>query len=194
MRFRTHLLGSLAAGLALYPRRPARLAAFVAAGTLIDLDHLLLYSLRTGDWSAVGALRYNAYRHRRARPGDNRPRFGPLRSWLHDPLLMASLCLAGAQALPGLRPVALGLGLHLLLDYAPWPAFAAERLRARGACRSCGRAGGRLYVVRMRRDGRRSSTALCRSCAEAAGAVLPGAPRPPARYSTRARGQLTQRG
>ena len=88
MRFRTHLLTSLAAGLALYPRRPAHAAALVLAGTLIDLDHLLLYALRTGDWSAVGALRYNRYRHYWRQAGDTRPRYGPLRSWLHEPWLV----------------------------------------------------------------------------------------------------------
>ena len=70
MRFPTHLLSSLAVGLAVYPRQPLRLAALVAAGTLVDLDHLLLYSLHTGDWSVVGALRYDRYRNRRIKLGD----------------------------------------------------------------------------------------------------------------------------
>lgn len=179
MRFRTHLLSSLAVGLALYPLRPARLAALVAAGTLIDLDHLWLYSLRTGDWSPVGALRYNRYRHRRARAGDNRPRYGPLRSWLHLPLLVLPPCWAAAGAHPALRPLAVGLTLHLLLDYAHWPAYQGALLRARGVCPSCRRGGGRLYLIFSDETG--SYQALCRACAQATGAVLPPAPRAPGR-------------
>lgn len=121
MRFRTHLLTSLAAGLALYPRRPAHAAALVLAGTLIDLDHLLLYALRTGDWSAVGALRYNRYRHYWRQAGDTRPRYGPLRSWLHEPWLVLPPLWSCAATYPALRPVALGLSLHMLLDHSYLP-------------------------------------------------------------------------
>lgn len=177
MRFRTHLLSSLAVGLALYPRRPARVAALVAAGTLIDLDHLLLYGLRTGDWSVVGALRYDRYRHRRARPGDARPRYGPLRSWLHEPLLMLPACLSAAAGRPALWPLALGLSLHLLLDYAGWAARMGERLRSGGVCRSCRRGGGRIYVMRVEGRGCAAYRALCRACAEGAATGPP----PPAR-------------
>lgn len=167
MRFRAHLLSSLAVGLALYPRRPVRLAALVAAGTLIDLDHLLLYSFGTGDWSVVGALRYDRYRHKAGGAGDNRPRYGSLRSWLHDPLLLLPLSWAIALRRPALRPVALGLSLHLLLDYADWPAHHAEFRRSGGVCRICGRAG-RLTVVRSGRRGAYRYRALCRACAERA--------------------------
>ena len=117
MHYRTHLLTSLAAGLALYPRRPAHAAALVLAGTLIDLDHLLLYVLRTGDRSVVGALRYNRYRHYEWQIGDTRPRYGPLRSWLHAPWLVLPPLWSWAATYPALRPVALGLSLHLLLDH-----------------------------------------------------------------------------
>ncbi|HMQ29589.1 MAG TPA: hypothetical protein PKD53_02630 [Chloroflexaceae bacterium] len=166
MRFRTHLLSSLAAGLALYPRRPARLAALVAAGTLIDVDHLALYIMRTGDWSVVGALRYDRYRHRGMGAGDSRPRYGSLRSWLHKPLLALPLCWAAARS-PRLWPLALGLALHLLLDYADWPAHHGERRRSGGRCRACGR-GGRVTVQRSGRRGAYSYRALCWPCAERA--------------------------
>ncbi len=179
MRFRTHLLSSLAAGLALYPRRPARLAALVAAGTLIDLDHLLLYSLRTGDWSVVGALSYDRYRHRGAGAGDSRPRYGTLRSWLHQPLLALPLCLAAARR-PGLRPLALGVALHLLLDFSDWPAHYAEQLRSGGRCRACGRAG-RVIVLRSGRRGAYRYRALCGACAERAARGQRGPARRPGR-------------
>jgi len=104
--------------MALYPRRPAHAAALVLAGTLIDLDHLLLYALRTGDWSVVGALRYNRYRHYWRQAGDTRPRYGPLRSWLHTPWLVLPPLWSCAAMYPALRPVALGLSLHLLLDHS----------------------------------------------------------------------------
>ncbi len=173
MRFRTHLISSLALGLALYPRRPARLAALVAGGTLIHLDHLLLYSLRSGDWSVVGALRYDGYRHRRARAGDARPRYGPLRSWLHEPLLLLPACWATAAGRPALWPLALGLSLHLLLDYADWPARFSERLRAGGVCRACRRGGSPITIVYVGRRGPGAYRALCRTCA--------GGAAPPAR-------------
>lgn len=164
MRFRAHLLSSLALGLAIYPRRPDRLAALVAAGTLIDLDHLLLYSLATGDWSVAGALRYDRYRNTGAGVGDTRPRYGPLRSWMHNPLLTLPALWAVAARRPALRAVALGLSLHLLLDHLDWPQRAASRRRARGRCQACGRAGVRLHVVRLGRRGRYRYWALCPTC------------------------------
>jgi hypothetical protein len=165
MRFRTHLLTSVLAGVALYPRRPARLAALVAAGTLVDLDHLLLYWLQTGDWSVVGALRYDRYRHRGAGAGDTRPRYGSLRSWLHEAWLVLPPLWLGAAAHPALRPAAVGLSLHLLLDHYDLPWRYAARRRAGGLCQGCGRRG-RLNVHRFGRRGARRYKALCRACEE----------------------------
>jgi hypothetical protein len=166
MRFRTHLATSIALGLALYPRRPRRAAALIAAGTLIDLDHLLLYALQTGDWSIVGALRYDRYRHRGGLPGDTRPRYGPLRSWLHRPLLLLPPLWVAAASRPALRPVAIGLSAHLLLDQYDAPLRALEGLRAAGRCRACGRPGMRLDVHRFGPRGRRQYRALCQPCAQ----------------------------
>ncbi|MCS6881240.1 MAG: hypothetical protein RMK84_02965 [Oscillochloridaceae bacterium] len=160
----THLLISSALGLALYPRRLEHLAALVAAGTLIDLDHMALYGLRTGDWSVVGALRYNRYRGRRYTAGDTRPRYGSLRSWLHNPWLALPLAWAWTGAYPAARPLALGLSLHLLLDHVDMPRRIQARLRARGACQSCGRRGARLEVHRFRHAAGTRYLALCRAC------------------------------
>jgi hypothetical protein len=166
MRFHTHLLSSLALGLALYRRQPAQLATLVAAGTLIDIDHLLLYGLQTGDWSVVGALRYDRYRNRRAGVGDTRPRYGSLRSWLHNPLLTLPPLWALAVGRPRLRAMALGLSLHLLLDHPDWLQHTVERWRSGGACRNCGRTGQRLRVVQRGRHGTRRYRAMCRACAK----------------------------
>ncbi|MCX7791184.1 MAG: hypothetical protein N2378_11140 [Chloroflexaceae bacterium] len=168
MHLRTHLLTSSALGLALYARQPERLAALVAAGTLIDLDHLVLYGLRTGDWSIVGALRYNRYRGRRSTAGDTRPRYGSLRSWLHNPWLALPLAWAWAGAYPVARPLALGLSLHLLLDHVDLPWRVRARLRAGGACQSCGRRGARLEVYRFRHATSARYLALCRACGQRA--------------------------
>lgn len=164
MRFRTHLISSALAGLALYPRQPLHAAALTLAGTLIDLDHLLLYMLQTGDWSVSGALRYDRYRHRLIRPGDSRPRYGPLRSPLHKPWLVLPPLWYAAARRPALRPLALGLSLHLLLDHLEWPWHAAALRRADGRCDRCGATGGRLGVERMAIAGRAQYRALCKRC------------------------------
>jgi hypothetical protein len=161
MRSRTHLISSVAVGLALYPDQPARIAAVAAAGTLVDVDHLLIYALQTGDWSVVGALRYDRYRHRDYGWGDNRPRYGSLRSWLHRPELTLPLIWTLAAIWPALRPIAYGLSLHLLLDHVYTPAYALAWLRARGVCQRCGATGRRLSVHPGRQ---RRLQAICRAC------------------------------
>lgn len=178
MRFRTHLITSALAGLALYPRRPDRAIALTLGGTLIDFDHLLLYIARTGDWSIAGALRYDRYRHRRRPPGDSRPRYGGMRSWLHEPWLLLPPLWAAAWGRPALRPVALGLSLHLLLDNWDLPARLVARARSGGRCDVCGRRGLRLDVHRSGRLGDYSYGVLCRACAERAMQWRPQSARP----------------
>lgn len=179
MRFRAHLISALAAGLALYPSQPGRQAALVAAGTLVDLDHLLLYMFRTGDWSVSGAICYDRYRNRWAVAGDSRPRYGPLRSWLHRPLLVLPLLWPLAARRPALRPVALGVSLHLLLDHYQWPVHYATLRRANGVCGACGRADGRLRVARLGRRGEHGYWALCRACLRRAARIGGHPPGPP---------------
>lgn len=165
MQFKSHLAASAALALALYPRRPLSAAALVGAGTLIDLDHLLLYALQTGDWTVSGALRYDRYRHRAPVRGDSRPRYGPLRSLLHEPLLLLPTAWLLARRHPALRPAALGLSLHLLLDYVYWPRDALLRRRARGRCQVCGRWAGRRLRTRVRyEEGRRLLGVVCPQC------------------------------
>src|SRR5262245_54838746 len=116
MRLRTHLIASTLAGIALYPRSPRRAALMALAGVAVDLDHYLLYALRSGDWSLLGALRYDRRRARPIRPGDTRPRYGSLRSVIHHAALTIPLAWLIASRQPALRPLASGLTLHLAMD------------------------------------------------------------------------------
>lgn len=176
MRFRTHLIASALAGLACYPQRPARALLLTLGGVLIDLDHLALHALRSGDWSPVGALRYNRYRSRRPRAGDQRPRYGSLRSILHRPLLTLPLVWLAALRRPVLRPLALGLTLHLAMDSPrllrwDWRVWR----RAAGRCERCGATDRTLHVRLIRPGGPfwslRNRAAWCTPCARAAHGV-----------------------
>ena len=165
MQFKAHLAASAALALALYPRRPLSAAALIGAGTLIDLDHLLLYALQTGDWTVSGALRYDRYRHRARVRGDSRPRYGSLRSLFHEPLLLLPTIWLLARRNPALLPAAIGLSLHLLLDYVYWPRDMLLRRRARGRCEVCGRAAGRRLRIRVYSEGgRRRLGVICPQC------------------------------
>ena len=172
MRFRTHLIASALAGLVCYPCRPDRALLLTLGGVLIDLDHLALHALRSGDWSPVGALRYNRYRGRRPRPGDARPRYGSLRSILHRPALTLPLVWLAALRRPVLRPFALGLTLHLAMDspvLLRWDRRAWRR--AAGRCERCGAADRRLHVRLIRPSGPfwslRNRAVWCTPCARA---------------------------
>lgn len=162
-------------GLTLYWRSPARAALFVVGGVALDLDHLLLYAARSGDWSTAGALRYDRYRHRSPRPGDTRPRYGSLRSILHQPQLTLPLLWLASRAWPELRPLAGGVALHLALDL-PFLMFDLRVWRrAGGRCERCGTIGAPRYVFwrRLPRHGGAWATlenrvVLCRLCAKEA--------------------------
>ncbi len=156
---------SAATALVVYPRKPQQATALLLSGVLLDLDHLLLYALQSGDWSVAGALRYDRYRHLRIGAGDTRPRYRSLRSWLHQPWLLLPIVWAGAAHRPGLRPLAMGLSLHLALDYTYWPGDMLARLRAHGRCAQCGHKRS-LEIQRIRRAGRLARIALCRTCSQ----------------------------
>ena len=139
MQFRSHLFASALLGLALYPRRPKDAALVTLAGVLIDTDHYLLYASRTGDFSLLGALRYDKRRKGRPPRGDTRPRYGSLRSLAHNAPLTLSLAWGLARLFPAFTPCALGLTLHLALD-TPWATMLDYRVwwRSRGLCERCG--------------------------------------------------------
>jgi hypothetical protein len=184
MQPRTHLWTSALAAALVYPRSPLRAALAAASGVLIDLDHLALYRLRTGDRTLTGALVYNRYRNRPAHSGDNRPRYGSMRSWLHEPAVLPPLLLM-ARHLPALRPIALGVSIHLLLDHAYMPTAFRVALRARGRCELCGAKGRPLrhHFVRHPLDGGSARAgnivALCRPCYRRARECYPLYPPPP---------------
>jgi hypothetical protein len=161
---------------ALYPRRPHKALLVILSGVLVDIDHYLVYAHRSGDWSLIGALRYERRRSRPIRPGDTRPRYGPLRSIIHRPTLTLPLLWLASALWPALQPVAAGVSLHLALD-APWPFLLDWRVRRRskGRCERCGVAGlelGVYHKLRPRDGGSYWAAAnrarWCNTCARAA--------------------------
>jgi hypothetical protein len=172
MRLRTHLLVSSLAGIVLYPRSPRRVALMALAGIAVDLDHYMLFALRSGDWSPLGALRYDRRRGQPIRPGDTRPRYGSLRSIVHRAALTIPLTWLIAYRWPALRPVAAGITLHLALDVSPMRFDWRVWRRARGHCERCGVGGLALGVYYRRPPGRGSArwslenrAAWCSDCA-----------------------------
>ncbi|MDZ4718034.1 MAG: hypothetical protein SH847_06145 [Roseiflexaceae bacterium] len=172
MQFRAHLVAAAAAGLALYPRSLRRAALTALGGVLIDIDHFLLYALRSGDWSLDGALRYDKRRHIRIRPGDTRPRYGSLRSMTHRPWFSLPIMWMLAYAWPGLRPLAIGLTIHLAMDtHLPHYDRQAWK-RAGGRCERCNLPGLELevyWIVLPEHGGDRIATenhaVWCAACA-----------------------------
>ncbi|MBO9319250.1 MAG: hypothetical protein J7460_09515, partial [Chloroflexus sp.] len=118
------------------------------------------------DWSVSGALHYNRYRNRLPQRGDNRPRYGSLRSWLHQPLLVVPALWAFAQHHRWMRPLAAGVTLHLFLDHLAMPAIWVAYLHAGGRCVRCG-SKQRVEVYRRQIQHRQGWqwVALCRRCA-----------------------------
>lgn len=164
MHLRTHLWTSLVTGVALYPRNPRKAALVAMSGVLIDYDHILLYALRSGDWSISGAMRYNHYRYLVPHPGDNRPRFGQLRSYLHHPLVILLINALGYRQV-WFRPIAAGMTLHLLLDHLTLPLQWLAVWRAHGRCQHCGVMGKPLQAQRI--HSRQPFTVLCKECERA---------------------------
>lgn len=173
MHFSTHLLASALAGAALYRRSPLKAALVAVAGVVLDIDHYLLYAARSGDWNPIGALRYNRRRARPYRPGDTRPRYGSLRSVAHRPSLTIPAVWLLSYVWPACQPVAVGLTLHLLMDF-PWSMTLDWRVwrRAHGHCERCGatdRPLGVYHVVMPRFGGDpwalENRAAWCERCA-----------------------------
>jgi hypothetical protein len=172
MRLRTHLLTSTFTGLLLYPRKPVQAALVAFSGVAVDLDHYVLYALRSGDWSLIGALHYDRRRSKPIRAGDTRPRYGPLRSIVHRARLTLPLVWLLARRWPALRPIAVGISLHLALDLSPLGFDRRVWRRARGHCERCGVGGlglGVYYLTSSERGGSRWSpdnrAAWCQTCA-----------------------------
>jgi hypothetical protein len=171
MRLRTHLIASTMLAAALYRRAPRRAALLILGGVSLDVDHYVLYALRSGDWNPIGALRYNTWRHTPKLQGDTRRRYGPLRSVFHMARLSLPIVWLLGRIWPPLRPIGIGVALHLALDFPyirlDWRAWR----RARGRCERCGRRGVPLdvhHVVSPRHGGARwaidNRAVWCRRC------------------------------
>jgi hypothetical protein len=175
MRLRAHILTSGLLGAALYWRSPRKAALLLAGGVLLDADHYLLYGLRSGDWSVRGALRYDRWRNQSIAPGDRRRRYGSLRSVAHSVRFTLPLVWLLSWHWPALRPLSIGVTLHLALDISPLRLDWRVWRRAGGRCERCGRQGLKLsvhYVVPPRRGGScwalENRAAWCYDCALAA--------------------------
>ncbi len=171
MRLHIHILSSLAAGVTLYRHAPARAALLMLGGVGLDADHYLLYALRSGNWNPLTAWRYDRWRHTARTPSDTRPRYGALRSIFHHAQLTLPIVWGLQGRWPVLRPLAIGVTLHLALDL-PFLRFDWRVWRrAAGRCERCGRTDRRrdvIYVVPPRNGGARWALAnravWCRPC------------------------------
>ena len=175
MRLRTHILTSALLGAALYPRAPRKAALLLAGGVLLDADHYLLYALRSGNWNPLSALRYDRWRNQPISPHDRRRRYGSLRSIFHRVRFTLPLVWLLGWRWPVLRPLALGVTLHLALDTSPLRLDWRVWRRAGGRCERCGRLGLRrnIHYVNLPRDGGSrwalyNRAAWCYDCALAA--------------------------
>ena len=171
MRLRAHVLTSALLATALYRRAPRDAALLLIGGVGLDVDHYLLYALRSGDWSPRRAWRHDSQRHAPLHPGERRRSYGPLRSPFHDARLTLPLAWLLSWRWPALRPIAIGVTLHLALDFPflrlDWRVWR----RAQGRCENCGRSDVPLdihYLVMPRHGGARWSidnrAAWCRAC------------------------------
>jgi hypothetical protein len=181
MRLRTHILTSALLGIALYPRARHKAALLLAGGVILDVDHYLLYALRSGNWNPLSALRYDRWRNQPVTAGDQRRRYGSLRSILHRARITLPLAWLLGWRWPALRPLAIGVTLHLALDISPlrldWRAWR----RAAGRCERCGRAAasrGVYYVILPRAGGSRwalhNRAVWCYDCAQVARSTQAG--------------------
>ena len=113
-----------------------------------------------------GVWRFARYRWRERTPGDTLPRYETLRTRLHQPLIVLPILWWLARRGDVWRGLAIGVSLHLLMDYLEWPRAAAAVWRAGGSCPRCGRRR-RLEPLWVRDGSRRGHwTATCRPCRE----------------------------
>src|SRR5690349_13269743 len=171
MRLRTHILTSALLAAAVYPRAPRKAALVLAGGVLLDTDHYLLYALRSGNWNPLSALRYDRWRNQPITADDRRRRYGSLRSIFHSARVTLPLAWLLGWRWPYLRPLAIGVTLHLALDTSPLRLDWRVWRRAGGRCERCGRLGlrrGVYYVNHSRAGGSRwaldNRAAWCYDC------------------------------
>lgn len=150
MRPQTHLITSALLGTALYRRRPRRALLLTLGGVLLDIDHYLLYAIRSGQWNPIAAMSYDRWRYLPRTASDRRQRYGSLRSIFHRPWLTLPLIWGLAARWPAAQPAAIGVTLHLALDFPYLQLDWRVWRRAAGRCERCGAYGRRRRVIRLR--------------------------------------------
>jgi hypothetical protein len=132
VRVRDHIAISTAAAAVLRPWLGRRVLGLWAGGVLIDADHYLWFCRHERRLSLAAAVRFfNA----------GRAPAVPATRALHRPVAVLPLLVVGLVR-RRLRPLALGIGMHVALDAAHTARMDAARLAAlerdRLSCQTCG--------------------------------------------------------
>jgi hypothetical protein len=168
MRVRDHLVLSVAGAALLRPWAGGSALGLVAGGVLIDADHYAWFCLSQRSLNPVAAVRF----FNEAGP----PQHAATRA-LHSPIVLLGVLLAGLHQ-RRLLPLALGMGLHVVLDAHHRArmdeARAAALFRDRFSCQACGSQATPVDTHIRRQPWLMPSYAtknlisLCRPCHEAA--------------------------
>ncbi|MCW3049279.1 MAG: hypothetical protein JWO74_3563 [Solirubrobacterales bacterium] len=168
MRVRDHIALSTAGAALVSPLLGRRALDLWAAGVFVDADHYLWFCLRQRRWSPPAAIRFFNQAHAPQHPATR---------VLHSPAALLAVLVAGVRRRE-LLPVALGMGLHVVLDAhhdaRMDEARAAALERDDFSCQACGTRAG--YVGTHLREQPwllpsyepRNLIALCGPCHEAA--------------------------
>jgi hypothetical protein len=168
VRVRDHIVLSAAGAALLGPWADRGALGFWAGGVLIDADHYVWFCLRQHRLNPVAAMRFfNA-----AHP----PHHSATRA-LHSPVAVLAVLLAGVRRRRVL-PVALGMGLHVVLDAYHQAhmdeARAAALERDEFSCQACGAQAPHVGAHLWRQPrllpsyGLQNLISLCGRCHEAA--------------------------
>jgi hypothetical protein len=168
VRVRDHILLSTAAAALLAPSLGLDAAGFWAGGVLVDVDHYLWFCISHRHLSPRAAARFFNGAH---------PAQASATRALHHPLGVAAV-LALAVRRQQVRPLALGLSLHVGLDARHEARMNRARAKAlardRHSCRACGVQTPHVGTHLVRQPwllpdyGTRNVVSLCGRCHEAA--------------------------
>lgn len=174
MRVRDHVLISTAGAVLAAPFIGRGALNLWAGGVLIDADHYVWFCLRQRRLNPLAAVNF----FNQARPPQH-----PATRALHAPATLAAVVLLGLRRRQ-LRPIALGMGLHVALDAHHIAhmdrARAAALARDGYSCQVCGTAAPPIDAHVWRQPGllpsyrARNLISLCGRCHEAAHARVTG--------------------